>query len=194
MSHDMIEKVHKRIGELTMLSIFPEEPIHSVNTLEWVLKLNPDADMAVRTAALGHDIERSFEDKRIHSEDYDNYDEYKQAHALNSGQIIAQILEQFHIDQETVHDVARLVAHHEMGGDEREELVKNADILSFFHVCLPFYYDRKGDDITRKRAVWSYKRLPEDLREYISDFGYMDPELKSLVHDSLGLDDGELTS
>lgn len=188
MAHQAHEKIRRKIDELTVHSVFPEEPIHSVNTLEWVLKLKPDADEALQIAALGHDIERSFEDKRIHSEDFDDYSEYKQAHALNSAQILSQMLEEYGVDEGMVDDVARLVAHHEMGGDEREELLKNADSLSFFHVCLPFYFDRKGPDITRKRAVWCYKRLPEDLWGYVAEFDYMDPVLKNLLHETLGME------
>lgn len=187
MEQAVMERLRRRIDDLTVRSVFPEEPIHSVNTLEWVLKLDPEADATLMIAALGHDIERSFEDKRIHAEDFDNYEEYKQAHALNSAQLLSQIMEECGIGQETVDETARLVAHHEMGGDEREELLKNADILSFFHVCLPFYYDRKGADITRKRSVWSFKRLKEDLRFHVAGFDYMDKELAHLIHETLGL-------
>ncbi len=186
MADAALERVKKRITEKTFESIYPEEMIHSENTLEWVLKLDPEADEAMRVAALGHDIERAFADKRIHTSDYDNYDEYKQAHALNSAQIMSQIMEECGVEQNMVDEIARLVAHHEFGGDEREELLKNADTLSFFHVCLPFYYDRKGPDITRKRSVWCFKRLPEELHGYVRGFDYMDEELRELIHECLG--------
>ncbi len=144
-----LEIVKKKINELIVQSSFPEEPFHSINTLEWIFKLNPDSDTALQVAAIGHDIERSFENKRIRTTDYDSYDEYKQAHALNSAQILTEIMEEYGVDQELVDDVAHLVAHHEIGGDERAELLKNADIMSFFHVSLPLYYDRKGAGNTR---------------------------------------------
>ena len=84
-------------------------------------------------------------------------------------------------------DVARLAAHHEAGGDEREELLKNADTLSFFQVCLPLYYDRHGADITRKRLVWGFRKLPPELRCTVLDMEYPDPRLRDLVRDSVGL-------
>ncbi len=37
----------------------PEDPRHAENTLDWLLKLKPDADEALQIAALGHDIERT---------------------------------------------------------------------------------------------------------------------------------------
>jgi len=186
MDERTIEDVKREISRLTMQSVFPEEPIHSINTLEWLLKLDPDSDEALRLAALGHDIERSFADKRVYSGDYESYDEYKQAHALNSAQIMSQIMEEHGLDQETVDDVARLVAHHEHGGGRREDLLKDADKLSFFHVCLPFYYDRKGEEITKKRCVWTYRKLSENLRGIIEEFDYMDEGLKRLVGTTLG--------
>ena len=187
-NNDALERVKEKINELIVQSSFPEEPCHSINTLEWVLKLNPDSDTALQVAAIGHDIERSFENKRIKTPDFESYDEYKQAHALNSAQILSQIMEECGVEQEMVDDVARLVAHHESGGDEREELLKNADTISFFHVCLPLFYDRKGEELTRKRCVWGYKKLPDDLKEIAAGFDYPDEELKGLVRESLGIE------
>ncbi|MBT4485817.1 MAG: DUF4202 family protein [Candidatus Latescibacteria bacterium] len=183
-----LEKAKREISNVVVQSSFPEEPFHSINTLEWLLKLKPDADDALQIAALGHDIERAYNDKRIQSADYETYNEYKQAHALNSAQILTGIMEKCGVDQEIVDNVAHLVAHHEMGGDEREELLKNADTISFFHVCLPLFFDRKGPDTTRKRCVWGYKKLPEELREIVAELDFMDEELKSLVREALGLE------
>ena len=189
METDALEKVKKKINEMIVRSSFSEDPFHSINTLEWILKLKPDADDALQIAALGHDIERAFDDKRIHSADYDSFDEYKQAHALNSAQILTGLMEGYGVKQEIVDDVAHLVAHHEIGGDEREEILKNADTISFFHVCLPLYFDRKGPGTTRKRCVWGYRKLPDDLRKMVTDFDFMDEELKNLVRESLGVKD-----
>jgi len=189
MSSEAIEKVKKKINSIIVQSSFPEEPFHSINTLEWLMKLNPDVDIALQIAALGHDIERAFDDKHVSSQDYESFDEYKQAHALNSAQILTQIMEECGVEQRIVDDVAHLVAHHEIGGDEREELLKNANIISFFHVCLPLYFDRRGEEITRKRCVWAYKKLPENLRKVIAEFDYIDRELLQLIHESLGLEE-----
>ena len=187
MAADPIEKVKNEINKVIVESPFPEEPFHSVNTLEWVLKLNPEADIALQIAAIGHDIEQAFGDKRIHTTEYETYDEYKQAHALNSAEILAEMMEKCGVEQELVDNVARLVAHHEVGGDEREELLKNADTISFFHVSLPLYFDRKGPVVTSKRCVWGYKKLSENLRKYVAEIDYIDPELKKLVKETLGL-------
>jgi len=187
-STEALEAVKKKISDVIIQSPYPEEPFHSVNTLEWVLQLMPEADEALRVAALGHDIERAFKDKRVRTADFDSYDEYKQAHALNSAQILAQIMEECGVDQNVVDDVAHLVAHHEMGGNEREDVLMNADTISFFHVCLPLFYDRKGEEITRKRCVWGYTKLPENLRHRVAEIDYMDDTLRHIVEESLGFE------
>lgn len=188
MATGAIELVKERINDAVVQSLFPEEPFHSINTLEWLLKLHPGADDAMKLAALGHDIERAFEEKRVRSIDFETYDEYKQAHALNSAQILTEIMESCGVEQPLVDEVAHLVAHHESGGSERQDTLRNANFLSFFHVCLPLYYDRKGAANTRKRCVWAYKKLPADIQQMIAEFEYMDSNLKRLVRDSLGLD------
>ena len=183
MADNAIDKVLAQIEEIMMLSPYPEDMFHSMNTLEWVEKFTPDPDPALRIAALGHDIERGFEDRCVQAASYDTFDEYKLAHALNCAEILVEILEEQGVDQRISDEVARLVANHEIGGDERAELLKDADVLSFFHVCLPLYYDRRGAETTRKRCVWGFAKLTDSLRHHVLEIEYPDPELKELVLD-----------
>lgn len=131
MNTEAIEKVKEKISKLIEQSSFPEDPFHFINTQEQILKLKTDADTALQIAALGHDIERAIGEKKVHTTDFETFDEYKQAHALNSAQILTEIMEECGVAQEIIDDVAFLVAHHEIGGYEREEVLKNADVISF---------------------------------------------------------------
>ena len=188
MNSDMFDHIQIKLDTIIAQSPFPEDVFHSINTLEWVLKLAPDADSdpALQIAALGHDIERGFEDRCVHASLYNSFDEYKQAHALNCAEILVEILEESGVDQNIIDDIAHLVANHEVGGDKREELLKNADTLSFFHVSLPLYYDRRGAEITKKRCVWGFKKLPLGLREIVKEIDYPDDDLKRLILESVG--------
>jgi hypothetical protein len=181
MSDEPVEKLKKRIAEMLVWSSFPEEPFHSINTLEWVLRLMPNADEALQIAALGHDIERADERRCVKAHGYDTFEQFKEAHALNSAQILSELMENAGIEERLTDDVARLVAHHEFGGNKREEVLKNADTLSFFQVCLPLYFDRHGSERTRKRLVWGYRKLPSELRRLVTEMEYMDLELEELV-------------
>jgi hypothetical protein len=183
----LFDLVTGRIDEIISQSPFPEDVFHSINTLEWVLRLAPDADSALQIAALGHDIERGFPDRCIHASNFKTYDEYKQAHALNCAQILSEVLEDCGVEQAFIDDVARLTANHETGGDPRQEALKNADILSFFHVSLPLFNDRRGPEITKRRCVWGFKKLPPELQYIVREMDYPDETLKQLIDESIGL-------
>ncbi|MFC1538715.1 DUF4202 family protein [Candidatus Latescibacterota bacterium] len=188
MESEAIKKLKDKIDEIILSSPYSEDVFHSINTLEWLLKLHPDADIALRIAALGHDIERGLDDRKIRSANFETYNEFKQAHALNCAEILVEIMEDFGVEQSIIDDVAHLVANHEVGGNEREELLKDADTLSFFHVCLPLYYDRKGPEMTKKRCVWGFKKLSDHLKKDVLEIEFPDNNLKQLVIDSVVAD------
>ena len=187
MESEIFEKVKKRIDKLIVQSPNPEEPFHSINTLEWLLRLEPDADEALQIAALGHDIERAIAERKVAAADFDTFDEYMDAHARNSAEILSEIMKDCGASQQLADEVALLVSRHETGGWDRLDLLVNADVLSFFHVCLPLYFDRKGTEITKKRLVWGYKKLNEESRRLIADIEYPDEELKALVGETVGI-------
>lgn len=173
--------VKKKIEEIIARSSVPEDPIHSKNTLEWLLKLEPDADESLKIAALGHDIERAIEERKVRRKNYKSYDEFKSAHALNSAKILAEIMEECNISGELTDDVFLLVRHHETGDERRASVLRDADSISFFHMNLPYYFVRNSIEETKKRCLWGYKKLPDNLKGIVSGFDYQDKELQSLV-------------
>ncbi len=189
---DKIDRVKKKIEEIIKKSSVPEDPIHSKNTLQWLLKLKPDADEALRIAALGHDIERAIEERKVKREDYESYDEFKSSHALNSANILKEIMDAYNIQKELTDDVFFLVSHHEIGGTKRADLLKNADTLSFFQVNLPHYFNRNGEEETERRFLWGYNKLPKSLKKIVNEFHYQNKELDSRVRVWIKKADGAL--
>jgi len=183
---DNIDSVKKKIEEIIKKSPVPEDPIHSKNTLEWLLKLKPDADEALKIAALGHDIERAIEERKVRREDYKNYDEFKDAHASNSAKVLTEIMEACNISKKIADDIFFLVCHHETGGSERVDILRDADSISFFQVNLPDYFIRNGVEETRKRYLWGYRKLPDNLKRVVAEFDYQNKELESLVKSCIG--------
>ena len=178
---DNIDCVKKQIGEVIKKSLVPEDPIHSKNTLEWLLKLRPDADEALKIAALGHDIERAIEERKVKREWYKSYDEFKDAHASNSAKILAEIMKDCKINRKLANDIFFLVGHHETGGTDDADVLRDADTISFFQVNLPYYFVRNGVKETKKRFRWGYRKLPENLKRVVAEFDYQNKELESLV-------------
>jgi len=148
----------------------PEDPIHSKNTREWVFKLNPDADTALQIAALGHDVERAIKERKVKREDFTSYDEFKSAHAKNSAEILKGILTDCNIRLDLIQDIVYLVIHHEVGGDDRSNILKDADSISFFDVNLPYYAKRCSMDEVRFRIDWGYKRLSKNAKRIVHQF------------------------
>jgi len=183
---DNINCVKRKIEEIIKESSVPKDLIHSKNTLEWLLKLNPDADEALKIAALGHDIERAIEGRKVKREDFKNYDEFKDAHASNSAKVMTEIMKECGISKRLADDIFSLVRYHETGNTKCIDILRDADSISFFHVNLPCYFIRNGAEETKKRCLWGYRRLSDHLKSIVSEFVYHNKELEALVRTCIG--------
>ena len=176
-----INRLKKSIETIIARSSVSEDPVHSKNTLEWLLKIKPDADQALQIAALGHDIERAIEQRKVRREDFEQYDRFKAAHAHNSAEILKEIMLDCGVVETLIEQVYNLVRRHEVGGDERSDLLKDADSISYFEVNLPHYYNRHGWEETKRRCLWGYKRLSEKMRTLATKLAFEDDELRALM-------------
>ncbi len=181
MKHDNIDRAKKIIRRLIAGSRVPEDALHAENVLEWVCRLAGSPDEAMMIAALAHDIERADEKTKIRRSDFDDYDEFKAAHAENSARILEKILGKCRVEPGVVSKACTLVRMHETGGSPEADILKNADSISFFEVNLPYYFKREGYDETLKRCLWGYARLSSDLRRLFADFSYSDPALDMII-------------
>ena len=178
---DKINLVKGKIEEVIKGSSVPEDPIHSKNTLEWLLKLKPGADESLKIAALGHDIERAIEKRKVRRQDYKDYDAFKDAHALNSANVLAEIMQACDIDKKMIDEVFFLVRHHETGGTDRVDILKDADSISYFDVNLPHYFLRNNLIETKRRCLWGYKRLSDVGKKIVAELNYKNKEVESLL-------------
>ncbi|MFC1835714.1 DUF4202 family protein [Thermodesulfobacteriota bacterium] len=169
------------ISRIISRSPVPEDSGHSRNTLKWMLHLVPDADAALRLAALGHDIERAYGNRRVRKSDYGTFDEYKAAHALNSAAILGEVLTEYGSEQALIDEVEVLVGKHEFGGTPRSDQLKWADSLSYFDNNLVQYALRHSQEEIVHRVEWGLRRLPEHLREIVHKMEFADSELVRLV-------------
>ncbi len=183
---DNIDCVKKKMEWIIKKSQVPEDPVHSKNTLEWLLKLKPDADDAMKIAALGHDIESAIAERKVRRKDYKDYGEFKEAHASNSAKILAEIMKECSISKKLADDIFFLVRHHETGGTKRVDILRDADSISFFHVNLPYYFLRNGIEETKRRCLWGYRKLRDNLKKVVAEFDYQNKELELLVRTCIG--------
>ena len=178
---DSIDRAKRRIRVIIEGSRVHEDLRHADNTLKWLLHLEPEADEAMQIAALAHDIDRAINEIKVKRTDFDDFDAFKTAHARNGAKILRPILNAFALEQDVVEETCRLVTCHEVGGDPRSNLLKDADSISFFDVNLPLYYEREGWQEAKRRSIWGYRRLSSRAKEIVKNITYQDETLTRLL-------------
>jgi hypothetical protein len=163
----------------------PEDPRHAENVLEWLLKLDPKAGHALQIAALAHDIDRAVEARKVRRSDYTDYDTFKTAHARNGAKILRAILDECGVAESTADEACRLVTLHEVGGDPRSDLLKDADSISFFETNMPLYYQRHGWEETKRRCIWGYRRLSARMKRIAQSMTYEQKVLTRLLKEAI---------
>ncbi|CAD6491483.1 MAG: hypothetical protein DIAAKJNI_00098 [Candidatus Argoarchaeum ethanivorans] len=143
----------------------------------------------MKIAALGHDIERAIEEQKVIRKDYISYDDFKKAHALNSAEILKEMMVECNVKKELIDDVFFLVSSHETGGNRRVDVLRDADTISFFHVNLPYYSVRNDAEETKGRCSWGYKKLPDNLKRVVANFRYKDKEVEFLLKEIISFSD-----
>jgi len=147
---------------------------HALDTWQWVLRLAPDADLAVQLAALFHDVERlsSEADARVEHQASD-YQAFKDDHAARGAELAAALLAWVGVDAGTGERAARLIAAHEHlpgPGDPDAaalSLLNDADALSFFSLNSAGYLDYFGPEATRRKVAFTLRRLRPEARRYL---------------------------
>ena len=177
-----LEAAKQEIRAIIAQSSVPEDPIHAENTLQWLLKIKPDADDALQIAALAHDIDRA-SDQKVKRDDYEDYDAFKAAHAKHSANILRDILEAHGVCSYIIDKACRLVLHHEVGGDPEADVLQDADSISYFDSNLPLYYGREGWEETKRRCLWGYRRLSPKMRKVLPSIRHQDPKLNQMLQE-----------
>ncbi|MFH2063543.1 MAG: DUF4202 family protein [bacterium] len=138
-------------------SRLPQSLKHAQGVLKWVRQLNPNADLSMELASLGHDLDTCKEEWRIKKDGFQDEQAFKQAHAEKSAKILGEILEKYGIEKELTDRTVQLVASHEYGTDEDSITIMQAESISFFEYNLPLYFLQKGEAHTRDkiRTMWS---------------------------------------
>ena len=167
------------------------EVLHLIRTLHWLEKLKPDVDKALRIAAISHDIERAFRRKDvkeiIKKPGGLTSKIYFKKHEIRGAKIIADYLEKQGAEKKLINRVKMLVSRHEQGGNDEQNLLKDADSIGFFEIYanseliskmirhigkkeakrkIDFMYDRITSDEAKKITKKWYDKMIVDLDKY----------------------------
>lgn len=141
---------------------------HFDRTVYWLLKLKPDADEAMQIAAVAHDIERAFKDPRRmevvkKSDKGFKDDHYLKYHPEKGAEIIGEFLKKEGASQETIERVKKLISKHEVGGNDDENFIKDADSVSYFENNIGHFITRISEEVSKEKIKekfnWMYDRI-----------------------------------
>jgi hypothetical protein len=139
---------------------------HALDTWQWVLRLEPEADLAVQVAALFHDVERllSEADARVEHK-AENYQAFKDAHAALGAELTCALLAELKVDTATCERVRWLVTRHERPGEDCAlALLNDADALSFFSLNSSGFIRYFSPEHSRRKVAYTLARLRPEHR------------------------------
>jgi len=117
---------------------------HLFQTERCLRQIEPKADVALRVAALTHDIERAFPAFKFppHPKSgytQEEYRRYQIKHSNRSARITGNLLKGLGVPKELIRNVRHLIRAHEVGGTPRFNLLQAADSISFLEVKAPLF-------------------------------------------------------
>ena len=153
----------------------PSQIKHFVQTVHWLKILSPDADEALLVAAIAHDIERAFRLKDVlekkTSAGFTSIEFYR-PHEERGAEIIADFLKHQNVDDGFIERVKKLVSRHEEGGDDDQNLLKDADSASFFETNVSLFLGEKvkedGKDKVKQKFDWMFDRITSEKAKQIA--------------------------
>ena len=156
---------------------------HLDRTVYWLKQLKPDADEALRIAAFAHDTERAFIDaaanEKFKTSTKGFTDEEHLNHHQNKGaEIIANFLKEQNAPQELIDRVQMLISKHEVGGNEDQNLLKDADSISYFENQIEHFLTKKvaevGKEKVRVKFQWMFDRITSERAKELAKLLYQE--------------------
>ena len=142
--------------------------LHLERTVNWLVKLYPEADEALLIAGVTHDIERAFREESVYQKMFNSDKAFQDSafldyHQQRSAKIITEFLKTLDCPTTLSEKIYHLVAHHETGGDSEADLLKDADSLSFFQTNVDLFVTVKVVESSIKKVsdkfTWMFERI-----------------------------------
>lgn len=170
-NQNLYEKVEKDIADLYQQAGMEPILLHSRRTVFWLLELKPDANEALKIAAMAHDIERASPHRPLDHMVADSPKgyldpEFLRRHCEKGAKIIGELMEGLKADHQIIERVKFLVAGHEFSGTNEQNVLKDADSVSFFENNVERFLQLKaknfGKEKVRAKLEWMYNRITSE--------------------------------
>lgn len=177
----MKSKLYKKVEQFVVDSYTAAKDLrgltHLLRTVYWLHQLKPDADDALCIAAVAHDIERTYRDEGesileiIRKKGF--IDEgILNRHQNKSAKIICEFLKEKGANDDFIERVKGLVEKHEVGGTDDQNLIKDADSISYFENNAIYFVDVKLKEVgaphVKEKLDWMFNRMSFDRAKQIS--------------------------
>jgi hypothetical protein len=162
---------------------FGEKKRHFERTLYWLIQLRPDADEALQIAAYAHDIQRAFVEDDMPDTIKNSPGGFKDKelmanHQNDGGEMMKKFLLDNGADQSLAERVDYLISKHEVGGDKDQDLLKDADSVSYFETNVDHFIEKAvpefGYEKVRDKFDWMFNRITSKRAKEIAKPMYDD--------------------
>jgi hypothetical protein len=183
MKSQLYQKVKQFLVELFTKAGNTNEIKHFERTAYWIQQLKPDADEALLIAAVAHDIERAFREpaysqKFKKSEKGFRDEEHLSYHQQRGAEIIADFLKSQNADEKLIKRVVMLISKHEVGGNDEQNLLKDADSVSFFENNVEYFIStlvpKVGAHKVKDKFDWMFNKVTSEKAKEIARPWYKD--------------------
>lgn len=148
-------------------SKFSDELQHFWRTVYWLKKLYPKVDEAMLIAAVSHDIERAFRTTRpkgfVENATGFVHRPTVLRHCRIGAGIIGDYLKKIGAPTELIRKVTMMVSGHEFGGNKWQNLLKDADSISYFENQYKRFIRKWAPAVDeskiRRKFDWMYQRI-----------------------------------
>ncbi len=148
---------------------------HFERTVYWLKQLKADADEALLISAIAHDIERAYrKEDMLEKKRTISYADPKffRPHEERGAEIMAEFLEKNCAEQKLIERVKMLISKHEEGGNDDQNLLKDADSISFFENNVPTFLTKHvsevGKDKVKEKFDWMFNRITSEKAKQIA--------------------------
>jgi len=149
---------------------------HLLRTVYWLKELKPDADETLLVSAVAHDIERAFRQKDVlEKRDSAGYTDlvFLRLHEERGAEIIAAFLKQQGVDDSFIERVKMLISRHEEGGNDDQNLLKDADSVSFFETNTSLFLEKRvpeiGKEKVRQKFDWMFNKITSKKAKQLAE-------------------------
>ncbi len=149
---------------------------HFERTVFWLERFLPNITDTHRIAAYSHDIERAFRDEKNKVPEEYLSPVFWKYHSETGAEIIGKFLSEQGMKDEDIQKVRHLVSKHEVGGDNEQNALKDADSVSFFETNAGKFVKEKGAyggvEKIQGKFDWMFSRISTEERKEFARQNY----------------------